>query len=439
MSLQRIVALWVGFAFFLVIAVLNGVMARALGFAHPLMVLWILVPVPLIFLLIVLRPAKGRAIRILASSYLWVSAILTVVLWGGGWYLSDVLKDGALVPDHTPPKIDLEVAAIGGGRVTLRATTLAKADGPWTRDGIWGLERNDAYDQVGAILEINDQQVVREYLPISGDLKIGEMVRLDSWAFPGDPQNAFDLPFQQVAFTSPLGEFPAWLVDGPSTTWVIFVHGKGAEPPGQALRMLPTVNELGLPFLMITYRNDAGVPANPDGFYRYGQTELEDLEGAARYALEHGAEELIMVGYSMGGAIIANFLHESPLAERVSGTILDAPMINFNATIDLGARQKGYPRFVATIGKAVSSFRFGVNWGTLDYLKHADELSVPILLFHGDEDATVPMETSDALAEARPDIVKYVRVTGAPHVSSWNRDPAAYEAAVRDFLSALIQ
>jgi alpha/beta superfamily hydrolase len=65
--------------------------------------------------------------------------------------------------------------------------------------------------------------------------------------------------------------------------------------------MLPAVTELGLHCLIITYRNDLGALASPDGFHWYGLSEWRDLEGAARYAVEHGAENLILVGYSMGG------------------------------------------------------------------------------------------------------------------------------------------
>jgi len=46
----------------------------------------------------------------------------------------------------------------------------------------------------------------------------------------------------------------------------------------------------------------------------------------------------------------------------------------------------------------------------------------------------VPVATSDALAEARPDIVTYVRGAGVGHVRSWNAGTASYEASVRDFL-----
>ena len=262
------------------------------------------------------------------------------------------------------------------------------------------------------------------------------MVRVEGGAFTGDPSVAFGLHFEDVSFSSPLGEFDAWFVDGPSSTWVIFVHGKGSGRR-EALRILPTVVEAGLPFLIITYRNDEGAPVDSDGYYRYGQTEWEDLEGAASYAIEHGAEDLILVGYSMGGAIVANFLFQSPLSQRVRAAILDAPMINFNASVDLGASERSLPGPFVAVAKFIAKLRFGVDWGKLDYLDRANELSVPILLFHGDEDDVVPIETSDKLAKSRPDIVKYVRVALAPHVGAWNLDHASYESAVSDFLRGL--
>ena len=369
-----------------------------------------------------------------------VLLVVIAVLVGSGCYLSNLLRDGGLVPDHDDPELTLQVAAIGEGQVTLRITSDTDKKGDWRREGLYGLEGETGYDQVGAILEVTNEQVVRELIPLSGDLKIGDAVRMDGSVFPGDPREAFELPFDEVFFSSPpLGDFPAWLVDGSSDTWVIFVHGKGADRR-EAFRVLPTLAELGLPTLIIAYRNDEELPPDPDhGFYHYGQTEWRDLEGAATYAVEHGAERLILVGYSMGGAIVTSFLYQSELAERVDGVILDAPMIDFGATVDLGARLKGYPQLFSTLGKALAGFRFDVDWGELDYLKRTDELDVPILLFHGGEDQTVPVETSEELADARPDIVEYIHVADARHVRSWNLGPAAYEKAVFDFLRRLVQ
>ena len=367
---------------------------------------------------------------------LLAALLVAIVLVGGGWYVADILKNDGLLLEHEDPELDMVVADVGEGRVTLRVTSDTSGDGSWIRPGIWGLESAEGYDQVGAILEISDQHVVREYLPIEGNLRSGEMVRVEGGAFPGDPWVAFGLPFEDVSFSSPLGEFDAWFVDGSSSTWVIFVHGKGSKRT-EALRILPTVVEVEHPFLIITYRNDEGEPVDPDGYYRYGQTEWEDLEGAASYAIEHGAEDLILVGYSMGGAIVVNFLYQSPLSQRVRGVILDAPMINFNATVDLGASERSLPGPFVALAKSIARFRFGIDWGKLDYLDRTDQLSAPILLFHGDDDDIVPIETSDELAKARPDIVEYIRVAGAAHVDAWNVDPARYEAAVSGFLRGL--
>ncbi len=353
-------------------------------------------------------------------------------LVAGGWYYSDQLKNGALVPDHGPSEPDLNVIALEEGFITLGVTPDTDADGDWTTDGVFGLEWDGGYGQVGSILEVDERRVVREFVPVQGELKSGEMVRLDSFAFPGDPMQAHGIPFEEVTFRSQLGDFPAWFVDGDRDTWVIFVHGKGASRR-EVLRMLPSVAEMDFPSLVITYRNDP--EAMPDGFYGYGQTEWKDLEAAADYAVRHGANELILVGYSMGGSIVTNFLYESPLADRVAGAVLDSPMLDFGATIDLGARQQGAPGFLTAIGKHVASFRFDIDWGDLNYMSRADELDVPLLLFHGDEDDRVPVETSDALAEARPDIVTYERLQGAGHVRSWNVDQGGYEAAVGGFLT----
>ena len=87
--------------------------------------------------------------------------------------------------------------------------------------------------------------------------------------------------------------------------------------------------------------------------------------------------------------------------------------------------------------KRVASVRYGVDWSATDYLDDTSWLDVPTLVFHGAEDDTVPLRTSEALREAHPDLVALEVVAGAAHVGSWNVDPQRYDARLSPFLDAL--
>ncbi|MDP8958128.1 MAG: alpha/beta fold hydrolase [Actinomycetota bacterium] len=367
----------------------------------------------------------------------WVAATLAVAVLaavvGAGWHYSNVLReDGLLAKPEEAPTYDLPVLDVTEETITLPRTAAT------AQDGVWGLQWEDGYAQVGPVLAAGPQQLTRELRPLGELPEVGQKVRLDGYAFPGDPRSAFSLTFREVEVVSELGRFPAWLVEGSSDTWAIFVHGKGAELR-QSLRALRPVAELGLPALVISYRNDPGAPATPDRLHHFGRTEWEDVQAAVDYALEEGAERFLLVGYSMGGAIAVNFLYESPVAELVEGAVLDSSVLDLGATVDWEGDRRDIPPQLTTLAKAISSVRFGISWSAMDLVARSEELETPILLFHGEEDETVPIETSRALEAARPQLVTYVQVEGAGHVEAWNANPVAYEASVREFVKRVVE
>ena len=277
---------------------------------------------------------------------------------------------------------------------------------------------------------------MRDFTPVNGHPKAGDAVRLDEAAFQGDPLVARGLPFQQVSFESDIGTLGAWRLNGSSGRWAIIVHGRAASRE-TALRALPAFAGSGLSSLVIDYRNDQGAPSSASGLYDHGQSEWKDLEAAVGYALDQGARHIVLVGYSMGGAIVANFLYRSEVAANVRGVVLDSPMLDFGDVVDFGAARRKLPGLLTWLGKTAASLRYGVSWSDLDYLGRADELAPSILLIHGDADRTVHIRTSDALAAARPDLVTYLRVAGAGHAQSWNANPQAYQRAIVEFLAEL--
>jgi pimeloyl-ACP methyl ester carboxylesterase len=230
---------------------------------------------------------------------------------------------------------------------------------------------------------------------------------------------------------------PAWRIGKGSDTWAIFVHGINGDKIA-GLRIAPALRAAGLTSLLISYREDVGAPPSPDGKHHMGLTEWRDLEAAARLALDSGARRLILIGYSMGGAIVTQFMERSPLGSRVAAMILDAPALDWNETIEFGAREMGLPGFAAKPVEWAIGLRIDVDWDRLDALRHTDALRVPTLLFHGLEDDVVPIETSAALARLLPDDVTFVRVPRAGHVQSWNVAPARYEAKVHAFLRSAL-
>ncbi len=382
---------------------------------------------------------------------LWWSSgavlLVAVVLVGGGWYLSDQISNGTIKPDRKGRPLDLEVTALAGGTISLRTLPGIKTL-DWKTDGTWGLTSNTGYGQVGKIVNLESNLVVREYTPVDGGINVGDKVRVDHFAFNGDPLTARGIAYEQVSYSSDVGAFPAWYVKGSGDVWAIIVHGRvtgGRDATMEALRVLPVFAGLGLPTLVINYRNDVGLPQNPDGKIWFGMTEWRDVEGAVRYALDHGAQRVVLMGYSMGGAAVVKFLYESPLADKVDGVVLDSPLLDFGAAVSLGASQKKLPlighvpSFLTAIGKYESSIRFGIDYSQMNYLSGAGELAAPILLIHGEADREDPIAPSEALAKARPDIVTFVRIPGADHTRGWNVATGTYEAEVRDFLKKVVQ
>ncbi|MBA3620560.1 MAG: alpha/beta fold hydrolase, partial [Acidothermales bacterium] len=225
----------------------------------------------------------------------------------------------------------------------------------------------------------------------------GQAAELEREAFPADPTIALDGPVREVEYSSPVGEFPAWFAPGDDTTWAILLHGQRASRE-EVFRAMRTTTSVGMPSLAITYRNDEGTPKDPSQVYGFGSTEWPDLEDAVRYATDHGADKVVLVGYSMGGAIIAAFLEKSALAEDVAAVVFDAPMLDLGATISHQAADRSLPLVGVALpppltwtAKQIAGVRFDLDWDELDYLDDSDWLTVPILIFHGGDDPTNPL------------------------------------------------
>jgi hypothetical protein len=122
--------------------------------------------------------------------------------------------------------------------------------------------------------------------------------------------------------------------------------------------------------------------------------------------------------------------------------VLQSPNADMEATIDFAGSQEHLfagiplPFTVTEIAKAAAALRAAINWESLDYVRRLDGLFVPTLVFHGTADTLVPLETSQRMAEARPQLVSLVTVEGAGHVEAREAGPDSYDQRVSTFLSS---
>ncbi|MBW3620265.1 MAG: alpha/beta fold hydrolase [Actinobacteria bacterium] len=362
------------------------------------------------------------------------TAALLAAAGGATWYYANRLTEPPALTWPPAPKADdrVEVVALRDGEVTLTGRGAA-------RPGVWGLVWVGGYGRVGEVSTSGEDGSVRPFALLAGEPpEVATSGTLDAYAYPADP-SVLGVPWEDVTFDSPVGACPAWWFPGERDTCVVLVHGRSARRH-EAFRMLPTILAAGLPALVISYRNDPDAPRSDDGRSHLGATEWEDVEAAVRWALEHGASDVILVGFSMGGACVVNFAALSSLADRVRAMILEAPVLDWGPVIRAAAIDRGLPPQVLSLllpaTMRLASVRVGIDWAEMRHdpatFRH------PKLLIHGTADVTVPVELADAVAEARPDIVTYLRVEGAGHVRSWNADPDRYAATVADFLDVVL-
>jgi len=329
----------------------------------------------------------------------------------------------------------VRVRAHAGNRITLTRTPDTARSIPLSF--VWA----DGHARLGDVLGADRATVTREIAELTrGSLGSGVRGYTSGYVFEGDPCSARGLPFEEVTVAGELGALPAWLVPpttGPADdTWIIAVHGRGA-PRGEALRALPTLAATGHRTLVVSYRNDIDAPPSPDGRFHLGHTEWRDVRAAIDFARSAGARDIILMGWSMGGAAILNLLREWNHDGFLRAVVLDCPVADWNETLRMNARQLGIPPAWTWTAQRLIQHRLGVRAADLDYRPLAARLDVPTLIYVDHDDRTVAPAPTIDLARAATGPVTLVETREAGHCRGWNLDPAAYEHQLSTFLAAV--
>jgi alpha-beta hydrolase superfamily lysophospholipase len=370
--------------------------------------------------------------------------LAAAVIFGSSWNLAGRIRAEALAigpGPAMPAHDDVQFVGLSPGRAQLRAIGDQAA---LFKPELYGVAWPGGTGYLGASAAVSGGVVTRPLTVISGAAPAaGQLAGLDRAYFLSDPGTALGIPVRDIVIPGPLGPLPAWYFPAPGRTFVIGVHGQNGTRK-DVLRVVEIVHRMGFPALAVTYRNDLGTTRDPSGYLRYGQTEWSDIEAAVRWSLAQGARNVVLVGQSMGGGVVAAFLARSPLAPKTARVVLDAPMLDLHAVIGYHVDRHlipviGHlPASLVWAAERVAAVRFGVDWPATGYLGETGWLTVPALLTHGDDDLRVPVSTSSRLHELKPSLVTFEVFPGAGHLESWNADRSRYTSLVESFLAPLV-
>ena len=193
-------------------------------------------------------------------------------------------------------------------------------------------------------------------------------------------------------------------------TAILFMHGNGGDRSGHRT-LYRDLHTRGYTVLSLDYRGYGGSAGSPseDGLYL-------DAEAAARWLAAAGHDRVVYFGESLGTAVAIELAQRRP----PQAIVLQAP---FDSMMK------------------VAKYHFPwlpVRWlltEHFDSIAKITAVKAPLLIIHGDRDATVPQVRGRALFEAALQPKTWISVPGAGHNDIRERLGDAYLDAVESFLS----
>ncbi len=253
--------------------------------------------------------------------------------------------------------------------------------------------------QLGRVLDDNNYYTRYYVTYLSGDLKISGIMNVPK----GD------------------GVFPVLILNHGYIDPSIYTNGRGLR------REQDYLAQNGFVVIHPDYRNHADSDKDDDNHLslRFGYTE--DVINVV-YAVRESDFDFIdktnigLLGHSMGGGITLNIITARP--DLVKAAVLFAP-VSGDYRDNFARWTKNRPTeandIISLYGEPDANPDF---WESISPLNFVSNISIPVMIHHGDADESVPLEWSDKLSVALKDNNKkyeYFIYTGEPHefIKAW--------------------
>ncbi len=167
----------------------------------------------------------------------------------------------------------------------------------------------------------------------------------------------------------------------------------------------------------------------------FGINERRDVLAWVDFAIRKFGPEvkIILTGISMGAATVVMAAGED-LPENVIGVLADCGYSSQEKMIRLTIQRMGLPVGIAyPIARLGAKIYGNFNLEETNPLKALKNCKVPVIFFHGEEDAFVPCDMSREMYDACPTRKRLVTIPGAGHGLSYAVDPETYIREAKEF------
>ena len=235
---------------------------------------------------------------------------------------------------------------------------------------------------------------------------------------PGDLR--FTIPVASA--TSDTQHLALWWLPNPdpAAPTLLYLHGTFRN----LYRNLPKIDALrdaGFAIVAVDYRGwGDSTSIVPSEATIVADAWLAWAELASR---QPAAGKRVLFGHSMGGAVAVSLASKLRFGADYGALILESAFTNLP---DVAASAGFWGR----VGAAVTTLKF-------DALTKIGGVDAPVLMLHGTEDKTVPIELGRRLRDAARPGVRWLEVPGGTHSRLHSDAPELYRQALRDLMSQL--
>jgi pimeloyl-ACP methyl ester carboxylesterase len=248
-----------------------------------------------------------------------------------------------------------------------------------------------------------------------------------------NPQSQCHLAYRDVTFTTRDGlQLAAWLIPCPgSRRAVVVCHGLGANK-NVFVDVAPILHRAGYNVLMFDFRGHGDSAGYTTSF---GPHEALDVEAAVAYLQDHGFDQIIGYGFSMGGAAL---LYAVPHLPVLRGVVLDSTYADFAPLMAAAARADSIHvggRFGLRLVDCYGRFEAGVWPSRIAPRKFIAQIAPrPLFIIHGLADGLIPAAQAQLNYQAAREPEALWLVPSAGHCGCLRANIAVYEKRIAQFL-----